>query len=221
MIFEPGVTTRHLTPLLENPYETPHGAGLSLYHIKNAALGAEVLSTSSPTAIKVTFDTLTLPERAMQSTSRSSRTNLLATIQAFSANNLNLYYASPARILATLLENHIIQYPETTGALWRTASGLGLELSLRTVQRVSRGDIAPVASVRPGRRRVRGGRAKEGQAGEGPLLPLGEEDRDEIAVILRRAARASYLEVGELELKTRPGEVAVRARVYDPEEQYE
>jgi hypothetical protein len=57
LIFEPGVTTRHLNPILDDPSRAPHGAGLSLYHIKNAALSAEVFSASSPTSIKATFDT--------------------------------------------------------------------------------------------------------------------------------------------------------------------
>jgi hypothetical protein len=98
-----------------------------------------------------------------------------------------------------------------------------LEVSLRTAQRVWRGEIAPVSSV------VVGGegavrserRAPRGGVGEGPLLALGEEERSAIADILRRTARASYLEVGEFELRTRPGEVSVRARVYEPEEEYE
>ncbi len=221
LIFEPGVTTRHLSPVLDL-HEAPHGAGLSLYHIKKAALSAELLSASSPTAIKVTFDTHILPERSLQSTSRQSRTNLLATLQTFRANDLNLYYASPSRILATLLENHIIQWPETTRRLREVAARLGLEVSLRTAQRVWRGEIAPVSSVVVGRERTeRSGRRARGGLRDGPLLALGEEERSGIADILRRAARASYLEVGEFELRSRPGEISVRARVYEPEEEYE
>ena len=56
---------------------------------------------------------------------------------------------------------------------------------------------------------------------DGPVLTLGEEERSAIADILRRAAGASYLEVGEPELLARPGEISVRARVYEPEEEYE
>ncbi len=220
-IFEPGVTSRHLHPVL-TPGEAPHGAGLSLYHIRNAALSAEVLSTSSPTSIKVVFDTRTLPERTLQSATRPSQTNLLATLKHFAAHNPNLYYASPAPILATLLKNHIIQRPATTGELWRAASGLGLEVSLRTVQRLWRGEIAPVSPVAG---EVGGGQGGERQSErasrEAPVLALGEEERGSITDILRRAARASYLEVGELELRSRPGEVSVRARIYEPEEAYE
>ena len=118
LIFEPGVTTRHLSPTLHNPAEAPHGSGLSLYHIKNAAVSAEVLSTSSPTSIRATFDTHTLPERSLQSASRPSHSNHLATLQTFAVNHINLYYAPPARILATLLKNHIIPRPPTTNELW-------------------------------------------------------------------------------------------------------
>jgi hypothetical protein len=58
-------------------------------------------------------------------------------------------------------------------------------------------------------------------AGEGPVLALGEEEKRAVVDILRRAARASYLEVGELRLESRPGEISVKAPVYEPEEDYE
>jgi hypothetical protein len=221
LIFEPGVTSRHLSPVLDEADPTPHGAGLSLYHIKNAALSAEVLSTSSPTSIKVIFDTRSLPERSLQSPSRPSHTNLLATLQTFAANDLNLYYASPARLLSTLLENHIIQTPRTTSALRERALGLGLEVSLRTAQRVWRGQIAPVVGIREERRMARTERKPGRTAGGGPVLELGAEERGGIADILRKAAKASYLELGELELHARPGEILMSARVYEPEEEYE
>jgi hypothetical protein len=220
-VFEAGVTSRHLHPVLV-PDEAPHGAGLSLYHVKNTATSAEVLSTSSPTAIKVTFDTRILPERSLQSATRPSRTNLLATLRTFATHNLDLYYASPASILATLLDNHIIQRPETAGGLLRAASGLGLELSLRTVQRVWRGEIGPVEVVSAEARSEQGAeRHTERLSSDGPVLAIGEEERASIADILRRAAEASYLEIEEFELRIRPGEVSVRARVYEPEEEYE
>jgi hypothetical protein len=224
LIFEPGVTTRHLSPVLDL-HEAPHGAGLSLYHIKKAALSAELLSASSPTAIKVTFDTHILPERALQSASRPSRTNLLATLQNFAAKEITLYYAPPARILATLLKNRIIPLPRTTSELRTRAESLGLETSLRTAQRVWRGEIAPIGAPIggvPARWEAgRGERNRRTEAGDGPVLALGEEERGGIADILKRAARASYLEVGDLELRSRPGEIFVRARVYEPEEEYE
>jgi hypothetical protein len=57
--------------------------------------------------------------------------------------------------------------------------------------------------------------------GDGPVLTLGEEERGAVADILRQAARASYLEVGELRLESRPGEISVKAHIYEPEEDYE
>ena len=105
---------------------------------------------------------------------------------------------------------------------------LGLELSLRTVQRVWRGEVMPVGAVsRAGlgedtvRKKADRRRIEDGTIEDGPVLEVGEEERGAVADILRRAARAGYLEVGELELRTRPGEVYVRARVYEPEEEYE
>ena len=221
LIFEPGVTTRHLSPVHYDPDNSPLRSGLSLHHIRTTALSAEVLSSSSPTSIRATFDTRTLPERSLQSASRPSQTNILATLQTFAADDLNLYYAPPARILATLLENHIIQWPATTSELRGRARALGLEVSLRTVQRVWRGEIGAVGRLVSGRREVRPRRKRKVGAGEGPVLVLGEEERGGIADILRRAARAGYLELGELELRTRPGEISVRARIYEPEEEYE
>lgn len=228
LIFEPGVTSRHLDPILD-PGAVPHGAGLSLYHIRNLALDAKVLSPSTPTAISVTIDTRVLPERALQSLvpapSRPSKTNILATLQDFARANpdLPLYHGSPPRILATLLDNRIIHTIDTTGSkeLQRWGRGLGLRMSLRTVQRVLRGEIEPVGRVeweRPrGLREARAGRSGEG----GPVLRIGEEERVEIAAILTRAARAGYLEIEDLGVETRPGEVVVRARVYEPEEEYD
>jgi hypothetical protein len=185
-------------------------------------MSAEVLSTASPTAIRATFDTHTLPERSLQSGSRPSKTNLPATLRNFPAKYLALYYASPARILATLLDNHIIQSPGTTAELWEEALGLGLDVSLRTVQRIRRGEIGVVRPVEPEDRGVAGaGRKHRPRPGDGPVLALGEEERGAVADILRRAARSSYLEVGELDFEARPGEISVRARIYEPEEEYE
>jgi hypothetical protein len=53
------------------------------------------------------------------------------------------------------------------------------------------------------------------------VLSLGEEESAGIADILRRAARAGYLEVDDLRFESRPGEISVRARVYEPEDEYE
>jgi hypothetical protein len=236
LVFEPGVTTRHLSPVHDPDdafHTAPHGAGLALYHIRNAALDARVLSTSSPTAIGVTFDTHHLPERALQSGSRPSRTNLLATVEAFARANghLSLHHGPPARVLATLLGHHIIQ-PRNGHSGWSSsaeirdrAAELGLGVSLRTVQRILRGEIPPLARVEAaGRARASGTNAGSGTVGalaERPVLRLGEEERAQIAAILRRAARAGYLDLAELRVEARPGEVLMRARIYEPEDEYE
>ena len=65
------------------------------------------------------------------------------------------------------------------------------------------------------------GRKVVGRRDWGPILELGEEESARIADILRRAARAGYMEVEELRFESRPGEISLRARVYEPEEQYE
>jgi Histidine kinase-, DNA gyrase B-, and HSP90-like ATPase len=224
LIFEPGVTSRHLRPVADPSDPAPHGAGLSLYHLKNVAVSAELLSASSPTAIKATFDTLTLPERALQSGSRPSRSNLRATLERFAAKPAGptLHLGSPARILATLLRNRIIQASDSPADLRLAAAGIGLDVSLRTAQRVWRGEVRPVGAVEAASGGVLVGERKAPRvAGEGPTLALGEDERGEIAAILGRTARASFLEVGSLELESRPGEISIRARVYEPEEDYE
>ena len=100
--------------------------------------------------------------------------------------------------------------------------GLGLGVSVRSVQRILRGEVRPVDGVSGGEREggVGGGRAV-GRRGAGPVLELGEEESARIEDILRRAARAGYLEVEGLRFESRPGEISLRARVYEPEEQYE
>lgn len=221
LIFEPGVTSRHLRPVPEDP--APHGAGLSLYYLKNAAVSTQLLSTSSPTAIKTTFDTQILPERALQSDSRPSRSNLKATLQSFAKKSgPAIYLGSPARILATLLRNRIIQSAELGSELRAAAEELGLDISLRTAQRVWRGQVRPLDALEaPGGSALAKEREAHGVVEEGPLLALGEKERGAIADILRRAARASYLELENLRLESRPGEISLRARVYEPEEDYE
>ena len=242
LVFEPGVTTRHLDPV---PYPNRedarhgddvllHGAGLSLYHINNAALSAEVLSTSSPTAIRVVFDTHTLPEKSLQSRSRPSKTNLPATLGRFAAQEASpdpprLYHASPARILSRLLEDRIIhENRREAGWLWETALGLGLEVSLRTVQRVLAGEVPAASEVVvvagmavDGEDEHAIGRGRRRNRSEGPILSVEAEDLAEISAVLRRVARASYLDLAGLDIEKRPGEVILRARVYEPEEEYE
>ena len=231
LVFEPGVTTRHLDPG-QNEDDFLHGAGLSLYHIRNAALYAQVLSASSPTAVKVVFDTLSFPERSLQSGSRPSKTNLLATLarfadQAASPEAPRLYHAPPARILARLLKDRIIHHESNqgTGLFRKKARGLGLEVSLRTVQRVISGEILAASEVVGGAHREKGaattGRAIRRNGSGGPILSLGAEDLADITDVLRRAARSSYLELAALDVEKRPGELVFRARIYEPEEEYE
>ena len=241
LVFEPGVTTRHLDPVPETiPDDTLHGAGLSLYHIKTAALSAEVLSASSPTAIKIVFDTQALPEKSLQSRSRPSKTNLPATIARFAAQTAShsprCYHASPARILTLLLKHRIIHMNEDSGVggaerLRELGSGLGLEVSLRTAQRVVAGSVSPVGEVgsvvntgAPGGEltdgRVRSRVARRTEAGR-PILSVGAEELDEIRNVLQRAARSSYLDLAGLDVEARPGEVVLKAQVYEPEEEYE
>jgi hypothetical protein len=97
--------------------------------------------------------------------------------------------------------------------------GLGLAVSLRTVQRVWRGEVMPVGEVSPAKVGMEKG-VRRG-SDDGPVLAVGEEEKGAVADILRRAARASYLEIGELQLESRPGEISVRARIYEPEEDFE
>ncbi len=232
LVFDPGVTTRHLDPVVDPSGRsaplgaTAHGAGLSLYHIRQVALAAEVISPSRPTAIRATFDTEILPERSLQSETRPSKSNLRSVVQSFAGRlpperGTHAYYGPPARILATLVHRHIIPPAEVAGDLAAEAGRLGLGLSVRTVQRVLRRAILPLrpVSAEEGREVVR--RSRGAVEGGGPVLALGDEEKAEIADILKRAARAGYLEVEELKIEARPGEVSLRARVYEPEDEYE
>jgi Histidine kinase-, DNA gyrase B-, and HSP90-like ATPase len=226
LILQPGVTTRHLNPVTQPGDPVVHGAGLSLYQIKGHSLKTRVLSTSSPTSIQATFDTNILPERTLQSTTRPSKSNLRATLERFTAKSnahsprLHSYYGPQARILATLLHHRIIQTHRNSAGLREAAFGLGLDVSVRSVQRILRGEVRPVERISGGERDA-GGRRAVGRRDGGPVLELGEEESARIADILRRAARAGYLEVQELRFESRPGEISLRARVYEPEEQYE
>ena len=246
LVFEPGVTTRHLNPGPEaptqdlyRPQDAPHGAGLSLYYVKNAAVSAEVVSASSPTAIKVVFDTRFLPEKHLQSNARPSKTNLPATLTRFLAestpNPPRLFHASPSRVLSSLIQHRIILSSQQSQSIegearpvWEAALGLGLEVSLRTVHRVLAGHISAADEV--GVSMVYGGgRGGAGRSvplavqegAQGPILSLGAEDLDEIRAVLVRAAGASFLELADLGVEARPGEVILRAHVYEREDEYE
>ena len=240
LVFEPGVTTRHLSPVQEpvaTPAATPsHGAGLALHHIKQASVSAEIFSTSSPTAIKVVFDTVAgLPEKSLQSAAKPSGSNLPAVLSRFSnatentrATPLRLYHGSPATILARLLNNRIIQFEARTSAeLREKAASVGLDVSLRTAQRVLAGAVVPARGVGGSRRGGGdgGGTRRKLERGNvaagGPILKLGDRELEEILVVLRRVARASYLDLSGLAAEGRPGEILIKARVYEPEEEYE
>jgi hypothetical protein len=228
LILQPGVTNRHLDPVTDPADPVVHGAGLSLYQIRNHSLETRVLSTSSPTSIQATFDTKNLPERTLQSSTRPSKSNLRATLERFTATTnakstrLHSYYGPPARILATLLHHRIIQADRDSAGLREAAFGLGLGVSIRSVQRILRGEVLPIEGVTGGRRDAGVvGRRAIGRRDGGPVLELGEEESARIADILRRAAQAGYMEVEELRFESRPGEILLRARVYEPEEQYE
>ncbi len=267
-IFEPGVTTRHLAPIRENATSSAHGAGLALHHIKLSAVEARLARPSSPTSLHIVFDTQTLPERSLQSKSRQSRpsnSNLLAAATDFARENPNvsIFHASPAAILATLLEHHIIQQPgEGAGgsgvggaaSLASAASGLGLAVSAKTAGRVLRGEVGAAGRVaaRDSRHRpgsggggsggVAGGPGSPGGVSEGlsrsadtggasgassaspsagPSFFVGGADRAEVEAALRRAAAASYLEVGAVKFQARPGGVVITATVHEPEDEYE
>jgi len=228
LILQPGVTTRHLNPVKEPGDPVVHGAGLSLYQIKGHSLETRVLSTSSPTSIQATFDTNILPERALQSTTRPSKSNLRATLERFTKTTnahsprLLSYYGPPARILATLIHNRIIPKQRDSSGLREAAFGLGLGVSVRSIQRLRRGEVRPVEVISGGERDAGvGGRRVAGRRDGGPVLELGEEESARIMDILRRAARAGYMEVEGLRFESRPGEISLRARIYEPEEQYE
>ncbi|MGB3634327.1 MAG: ATP-binding protein, partial [Rubrobacteraceae bacterium] len=158
LIFEPGVTNRHLEAEPTSPTlnKSTSRGGQSLYHIKNIAIDIKVPSTANPTSVQITLDTRTLPERALQAGTRLSHSNLRGTAQNFLASNapnskLTIYYGSPATIIATLLQSHIIQTNETSGIdasfLVEEGERLGIVVSLRTIQRICRGEIEPVGKV--------------------------------------------------------------------------
>lgn len=229
LVFEPGVTTRHLDPVRAAGESAPHGAGLALYHIKRAALSAELLSPGAaagapPTAFRVVFDTATLPEKARQS--QPTPSNLISTAERFARANprLTVHHATPARILASLLRDRIIQKNEVREVWWR-AGGLGLDLSSRTVRRVVSGSVEPAGAVGGAEDRASGrpaARASGGSpGGKGPILRVGAEDLERVRRLLGELAGASYLELSGIDLKERPGEVVITARVKEPEGEYD
>ena len=55
----------------------------------------------------------------------------------------------------------------------------------------------------------------------GGKLHLEERDLSEIRDVIERAARESYLQIGGLNFSAREGEIVLRARVYEAEEEYD
>ncbi len=225
-IFEPGVTTRHLSP--SRAEGDTHGAGLSLYHLKESALSAEVLSLREPTSFRAVFDTETLPERDLQSASRASRTNLLATLRAFAekTSTPGIYYGSPASIVALLINKRIILTRSTSELERWCQRWMGARLTRRTLQRILKGQVALAERVEAGAGSVISVAGREQTRAErfaaaGGKLYLEERDLAEIRAVIERAARESYLRVGELNFSTREGEIVLKARVYEAEEEYD
>ena len=105
----------------------------------------------------------------------------------------------------------------------RFAREVGLGVSTRTIQRVVKGEVSPAAPilgrVEEGAERKR--RSRNSEDRDEPTLALGPEEVREISAILSRSAGASYLGIGDLEVSARAGEIVLRARVFEPEEEYE
>ena len=227
LVFEPGVTTRHLNPTLHQNDVSPHGAGLSLHHIRNAAINARVASNRNPTSITATFDTEHTPERSLQSATRPSHSNLGATSRKFLENTPHtlIYQATSAQIIATLIKHRIILRDEGSSSeeVQRTGYDLGLEVSLRTVQRVLRGEIEQVGPLSPSSSQGSDARGERYPSVDksGVNISFEAKEKDAIATILRRMVQARYLDMGELRVETRPGEISFKAHIFDLEDEYE
>ena len=87
------------------------------------------------------------------------------------------------------------------------------------------GEISAAEEVVSGVGSRKGGGAHSPATGRngpaGPILSVGAEDLAQITAVLRRAARSSYLDLAGLDVEKRPGEVILRASIYEPEEVYE
>jgi hypothetical protein len=237
-VFEPGVTTRHLSP--SRLAGRTHGAGLSLHHIRDKAVSAEVLSISSPTSVRTVFDTNALPERSLQSSQnprRKSRSNLRATLEELAAmpGAPGIFYGSPASILSLMINKRIIRKDASVEDIesW-CGERLGGGLSRKTLQRARKGMVRPAGKVTEPENREGGETAGEGSRAvhsvdsvhsthsvRGGRLTLEERDLSRIRGIVERAARESYLEVGEVGFDSREGEVTIRAKIYETEEEYD
>ena len=224
LIFEPGVTSRHYSDA---------SAGLSLHHIRDAAVNIRLMSAARPTCITAAFDTYILPERSLQSASRRSGSNIRATLENFCSTAKNpptIHHGTPTQILTSLIKYRIIQIgKEITGGIEEIrevvsrAESLGLGLSERSARRVlSR--VVPCASevLVENSGSIEGNRGeKEEISGGGVVMKLSSEETEEIAAILRRAAGVRYLELGALRVDAKAGELWIKARLSETEEEYE
>ena len=96
---------------------------------------------------------------------------------------------------------------------------------MRTVQRVVAGRVSAANEVIADNLKDAGESTSSSGARRngfrGPILSVEAEDLAQITAVLRRAARSSYLDLAGLDIEKRPGEVLLRARIYEPEEDYE
>ena len=97
---------------------------------------------------------------------------------------------------------------------------------MRTAQRVLGGRVAGAERVGGkeggGSEGAKGLTRGGGGAGSGgPILRVGDSELSELLFVLRRVARASYLDLSDIAAEGRPGEIVIKARVYEPEEEYE
>lgn len=105
---------------------------------------------------------------------------------------------------------------------------LGGGLSRRTLQRAKRGLVAPAGKVVEQDSPEDGGGSGYSEAESqgvrlfgGGRLSLEERDLSQVRSIIERAASESYLEVGEIGFETREGEITIRAKIYESEEEYD
>lgn len=162
-----------------------HGRGMALYSIRQNVEAAEVMSSGEGlgTSLRIISNPATLSERKDQSTWPTSSTddegkpslkgphNIIRTCCEFALetrNTCEVYYGSPAEILATMRErvrpeddsqvyfiNHLSDLPVIERAyaaidaedLLEVAQSLGLSISERTAHRIISGQIRSVRSV--------------------------------------------------------------------------
>lgn len=186
LIFEPRVTSKLETMVMDD--WGVHGRGMALYSISQNTVTCELKNTmvGGGTALHILADTAVLKERADQSrwpkvaksadkiVVESGPKNLIRNIVEFSLvhENIDVYFGSPAEILATLYSLGRHQYksyaeaiavptPRSEQPLWQRPSTctdaqdlldcseeLGLSLSLRNCYRIINGEINASEDVR-------------------------------------------------------------------------